>query len=130
MLIVDEEPLIQWCLRERLAQDGLAVLVADSGRSALDLLDEGAVDLVLLDLKLPDVSGLVVLEHITRRWPRTPVIMMTGYWASDEADRARALGVLQIVPKPFDLEVVARAVRRAVRSSPSETKAFRSADLS
>ena len=110
VLVVDDEALIRWSLSEGLSDGGYAARMAGSGaeaRAALeDLVDQPLV--ILLDLRLPDVADLSLLEDIRTKRPDAPVIMMTAHGTPDDAVRAKALGARHFVGKPFDVgEMVA-----------------------
>lgn len=77
---------------------------ADSGRGALERLDTALPDLVLLDLRLPDVSGLDLLRTIRERDPDLPVVLMTAYSSVNDAVEAMQLGASDYLPKPLDLD--------------------------
>ncbi|MGD9906284.1 MAG: response regulator [Vicinamibacterales bacterium] len=114
VIVADDENLIRWALGQRLSRDGHVVSEAVDGAATLDLL---AVvpppTVVVLDVKLPDMSGLAVLEEIRRRRPDAAVLMMTAYWAGDALDEARRLGAQALLAKPLDLDRVASAVDEA-----------------
>jgi DNA-binding NtrC family response regulator len=105
VLVVDDERLIRWSLKERLTRAGYSVLVAADGAAADEALAGAArVDIVLLDLKLPDVDGITLLKRIRAASPSLPVIMMTAHGTAEIGDRAKRLGAAHFVGKPFDLE--------------------------
>lgn len=114
VIVADDETLIRWALGQRLSRDGHVVSEAVDGAAALDLL---AVvpppTVVVLDVKLPDMSGLTVLEEIRKRRPDAVVLMMTAYWAGDALEQARQLGARALLAKPLDLDRVASAVDEA-----------------
>ena len=110
ILVVDDERLIRWSLRERLTSAGYAVLEAESGTDALEVVFRESVSLVLLDLSLPELSGLGVLERVKKERPSCPVILMTAYDSPGSAERAAALGAAHLVPKPFDFDRIVRLV--------------------
>lgn len=114
VIVADDETLIRWALGQRLSRDGHVVSEAVDGAAALDLL---AVvpppTVVVLDVKLPDMSGLAVLEEIRKRRPDAVVLMMTAYWAGDALEQARQLGARALLAKPLDLDRVASAVDEA-----------------
>jgi DNA-binding NtrC family response regulator len=121
VLVVDDEPLICWSLKEVLAADGFEVTVAGSGRAALGALDDGAPlpDVVLLDYRLPDSDDLTLLERITERVRPGRVILMTAYGTPEVVQGARALGAYDVLTKPVDLDHVTALVRRACGAPPA-----------
>jgi DNA-binding NtrC family response regulator len=111
-LVVDDEALIRWSVSETLAGLGLEVEQASDGAGALAAI-AGAMmpfDLVVLDLRLPDVDNLSLLSRVRELLPATPVVLMTAFATPDVISRAHALGVLAILSKPFALEELSRIV--------------------
>ncbi len=117
ILIVDDEKLIRWSLRERLSRDGYTVAEAEDGKTAVGALDRGLPDLVLLDLRLPDADGLSILREVQQRSPELPVIIITAYSSVDTAVEAMKLGAYDYVAKPFNMDELAISVRRALETS-------------
>jgi DNA-binding NtrC family response regulator len=113
VLVVEDEALIRWSIHTRLDRDGFRVDLAENGARALERLVE-PVDLVLLDLRLPDADGLSILAEIRRRCPSCRVIVMTAYGDPGLEERAVALGALCVLKKPFDLEYLTARVAGAV----------------
>ena len=89
ILVVDDEKLIRWSLRERLEREGYQVREAVDGKMALTHIRQDDVDLVLLDVRLPDMDGLEILKQVKRRSPSTVVILMTAYASIQNAVEAR-----------------------------------------
>ena len=114
-MIVEDEPAIADIVREYLESDGLAVEVAGTVASALDALRRGTPDLLLLDITLPDGSGLDVLRAAALPGARVPTIMLTA--RSEEADRivGLELGADDYVTKPFSPREVLARVRSLLR---------------
>jgi len=116
ILVVDDERLIRWTLRERLEKEGHAVLEAETGAAALELLRQEDVELLLLDFKLPDIDGLEVLRAAKERRPAPAVILMTAFASVQNAVEAMRLGAFDYVKKPFNLEELVLGVERALET--------------
>ena len=115
VLVVDDEDLVRWSLRERLARDGHAVSEAATVAAALDKIGSD-IDLVLLDLRLPDGDGLTLLRRIKELSPDTLVILMTAYSTVQNAVEAMRLGAFHYVNKPFNLDEVVLLVEKALET--------------
>jgi two-component system response regulator (stage 0 sporulation protein F) len=111
ILVVDDEIGPRESLRI-LFKDDYDIEVTASGADGLAKIAETPPDLVILDLKMPEMDGIEVLRHIRRSWPAAHVFMLTGYGTPEAARQARDLGVNAYLSKPFDIfelrELVAR----------------------
>lgn len=114
VLCIDDEPAILRLLSVVLAADGHEVLKAASGREALTMLGRGGIDLVLLDLGLPDRDGLELIPTIKAIAP-VPVLVVSARSDTSEKVTALDLGAADYVTKPFDGDEVRARVRAALR---------------
>jgi DNA-binding NtrC family response regulator len=115
ILVVEDEKLIRMTLRDRLQKVGYRVLEAGTGAAALELLDD--TDLVLLDLKLPDASGIDVLRQIRERNLDLAVILMTAYSSIDSAVEAMKLGAFDYLNKPVNHDDLLARIRKALETT-------------
>jgi two-component system response regulator AtoC len=116
ILIVDDEDLIRWSLRQRLQADGYEIREAGTGEAALEQFKEGA-DLVLLDYRLPDTDGLSVLRDLKKLDPDILVVLLTSFVSVETAVEAMQLGAFHFANKPFNLDEVAAIVGRALETT-------------
>jgi DNA-binding NtrC family response regulator len=115
ILVVDDEPLIRLSLSERLTQEGYRVLEAGTASEALDIHREG-VDLVLLDYRLPDATGLDVLKQLKEADPDLPVILLTAYSSVDAAVEVMKHGAYHYARKPFELDDIVLLIKQALET--------------
>ena len=108
LLVVEDEQVIRTFLAERLREAGFQVSEAGDGTAALQLLQDGEYDLILLDVMMPEVSGLDLLQvlRVDHGPADLPVIMVTGLGSSEDMVRALQLGANDYVTKPLDMPVV------------------------
>jgi two-component system response regulator AtoC len=116
VLIVDDEDLIRWSLRERLKGEGYQIREAADGKAALQQFQDG-VDLVLLDYRLPDTDGLSLLRDMKGLDPDILVILLTSFVNVETAVEAMKLGAYHFANKPFNVDEVAAIVGRALETT-------------
>ena len=115
LLCVDDEQNILAALRRLFRQDGYRILTAGSGREALTLLESEPVDLVISDMRMPEMDGAHLLERVSSRWPQTLRILLTGH--ADIASTVAAINKGQIfryIAKPWDDQDMRLIVRHAL----------------
>ena len=113
LLVVDDEYLIRWSLRNRLTTAGYRVREAATAAAARTEFGHGDVQLVLLDIKLPDGNGMDLLREFRQVRPETKVIMISAHGTPETAQRAKDDGAFDFVSKPFDLNEMTTLVDRA-----------------
>ena len=117
VLLVDDESQFVEALAERLQLRGFEALVANDGPAALDLIEKDRLQLVVLDLRMPEMDGLEVLRRIKEKWPKTQVIVATGH--GDEEDRRKCLelGAFAFLSKPVNIKELSGLLREAWSTS-------------
>ena len=116
ILIIDDEKLLCKKLEENLSKDGYYVISFNKGEYGIESIKNEPPDLILLDLRLPDINGLEILEFINSMDSSTSTIMMTGHGSTEDAVNAIKLGAYDFIEKPFSLEKIRVLVRNALDS--------------
>jgi two-component system, NtrC family, nitrogen regulation response regulator NtrX len=114
VLIVDDEPNIRRMLGALLREEGYATTEAGDGKEAVQRMAEVDADVVLLDLMLPGVTGLELLDTIHAAWPLAPIIMMSGRASLSDAVQATKRGAFHFIEKPLAPEAVLLTIRSAL----------------
>lgn len=117
ILVVDDEPELCHVLQKVLKKEGYRVLTATTGQKAIELLKKEKVHLLLLDLKMPDIGGLELLKKIRgegKKKNRVPTVILTAYGSLSSAREAMALGAVDYLTKPFDLDEVKSVVKEVL----------------
>jgi two-component system, NtrC family, response regulator AtoC len=125
VLIVDDEPNLRKILAAQLARDGYEVMTAEDGVQGLAALRENHIDLMVTDLKMPNLDGMALLREALAEDPDLPVVMITAHGTVDTAVEALKLGAFDYLTKPFDKDEVRQIVAKALRTrelGDSETK--------
>ncbi|HSW46221.1 MAG TPA: sigma-54 dependent transcriptional regulator [Phycisphaerae bacterium] len=112
LLVVDDEPLKRITLQIELSQAGYTVLDAADAVAALKILSARPVDVVITDLRMPQMDGMQFLEQIKARWPHTHVVLMTAYGSVDSAVAAIKRGAFDYLTKPFKTETLVEKIER------------------
>jgi two-component system response regulator AtoC len=114
MLIVDDEPNMREILSDVFSDEGVSVDTAADGMTAVSLLDKHSYDVAVVDLKLPDITGIDVIREIRRRNLSTVIIMITAYSTVDTAIEAMKLGAYDYITKPFKVEKLKMLIDNAI----------------
>jgi len=108
ILIVDDEIWVRELLEEFLTLQGYQVTLATNGEEALKMVDQNPPDVVLLDIKMPGISGLEVLSIIKRLDKKIGIIMLSAFGDFDTIQKALEMGADHFIEKPFDLNRIAK----------------------
>ena len=114
ILVVDDEDIVRTSCSRTLSPEGYELRLAKNGVEGLKMASEERFDLVLTDLKMPDMDGIEVLRIIKEKWPETAVIIVTGYQTVDTAVKAIKLGAYDYIEKPFTPDSLISAVAEAM----------------
>jgi two-component system response regulator AtoC len=121
ILVVDDERLVRWSLQQKLEQWGYHVSLAEDGATALGRVQLDNPDLITLDVKLPDMTGIEVLSELRNRNVHVPVIVITAFGVVDDAVRSLRLGAYDFIEKPINFEKLENSIHNAL-----ETRRLRS----
>lgn len=117
VLIIEDESLIRWSLRQKFVDRGYEVMEAESGKAGLETFNENVVDLIMLDYRLPDMTGLDVLRQVRANDQDVVVIMITAYSNIEDAVEAIKLGAYDYVAKPFQMDELLMTVDKALETT-------------
>jgi len=125
VLVIDDEQAIRLYLEAILEDEGYNVVCFGNGTDSLEWLERSVPDLVLLDLMLPDMSGIQVLESLKKVYFHVPVVMITAYSQTDTAVQAMKLDAFDYVSKPIELDKLLRVVAKGLDESSDARERFR-----
>lgn len=114
ILIVDDEEVVRLSHLRSLASVNLSAELAEGGNAALQVMEEHPFDVILLDLRMPDLDGMDVLKTIKQRWPDSEVVVITGYPTIESAKEAVRLGAHNYLAKPVGPDEVVKAAHSAM----------------
>ena len=118
VLVIDDEQIVLDSVSQILTDENYEVDVSLSGREGLDWAIERPYDIVLTDIRMPDIGGMKVLRDVKRVKPSLPVVIITGYATTKSAVQAMKLGAEEYIEKPFEPEELIDAVARALGMPP------------
>jgi DNA-binding NtrC family response regulator len=116
ILVVDDELLIRDLLYDFFQGQGWQIAVAENATKALEILDSRQVDVLLTDIKMPDMDGLALTARVREDHPGLPVVLMTGYPSVDTAVMALRQRVADYIIKPFNINQLYKVVESQVGS--------------
>ncbi len=117
VLIVEDESLIRWSLRQKFEERGYRVTEAETGRAAVEAFDTGIYDVIMLDYRLPDMTGLDLLRRLRGMDTDAVVIMMTAYSTIESAVEAIKLGAFDYIAKPFQMDQLMLVIDKALATT-------------
>src|SRR5205823_14502343 len=120
ILVVDDEENIRHTLRGVLADEGFEVLEAPDGRRALELLQHAAPRLAIVDVWMPEMDGIELVERMRNQAPGVPIIVISGHGTIETAVRVIRLGAFDFLEKPFPLDALLGVVGRALGTNAAE----------
>lgn len=130
LLVVEDDQDLQEYLRDLLTENGYTATTASNGVEALESISKSEPDLVLLDLKLPDISGEGVCVEIRKKHPNLPIIMLTAKDTVSDKVKGLGAGADDYITKPFNTEEFLARVKARIRStSPTDGARMKIADL-
>src|SRR5262249_54195048 len=112
ILVADDDSSIRSLLRQLLSEEGYSVVEAATGVEVVDKVKDSGPDLVIMDVRMPELDGIEALSRVKASSPRTAVLIMTAFGSSNAAIRAMELGAYDYVTKPFELDQITHAVQR------------------
>ncbi len=114
--IVEDDPLNMELLDNFLKAEGFRVIKAATGREAIELAEQSKPDLVLLDVGLPDVTGIEVMKEIKKRNPRVPVFALTAFAMKGDRERMLEAGFDAYFPKPLNFRLLLETIKRILHN--------------
>lgn len=114
ILVLDDEEIVRVSCKKCLIPEGYDVDVAANGVEGLSMTENNRYDVILTDLKMPDMDGMEFLVKVKERHPDTKVIMITGYSTVEHAVKAMRMGAYNYIEKPFTPDALIEAVKEAM----------------
>ena len=127
ILVIDDQRSIRKTLKEILEYEGNEVVLAENGPEGLQFIDDDKFDIILCDIKMPEMDGIEVLQKIVEKGQDIPVIMISGHGNIDTAVDAIKKGAYDFIEKPLDLNRLLVTIRNAIEKKDlvTETKVLR-----
>lgn len=116
VLLLDDEPIVGKRLKPALAKIGCNVELFEEPKAALQRIDQKEFDVVVTDIRMDEIDGIQVLEHVRKKSPRTKVIMITGYAMMALAREAMEKGAFDFISKPFQPDDLRKVIAKAANA--------------
>ena len=116
VLLLDDEPIVGKRLKPALAKIGCNVELFEEPKAALQRIDQKEFDVVVTDIRMNEIDGIQVLEHVTEKYPRTKVIVITGYAMMALAREAMEKGAFDFISKPFQPNDLRKVIAKAAKA--------------
>ena len=116
VLLLDDEPIVGKRLKPALTKIGCEVEVFEDSCKALERIDQMDFDIVITDIRMDEVDGIEILEHVHEKSPRTRVIIITGYAMMSLAKKAMEKGAFDFIAKPFNLREMRQGIDKAIEA--------------
>lgn len=113
VLIVDDEEDLTWSISRRLgkAWDHIHIMCANSGKEALELMNKQTVDLLITDIRMPEMDGYQLVQHVKENFPQTRIVFMSAY-GSTHREEFETLKVESFLEKPFEMDTLKRLITK------------------
>lgn len=121
ILVVDDELLIRDLLYDFFTDQGWDIAVAENSHKAIAILEDNQVDLVLTDIKMPEMDGMELTQYIKERHPELPVVIMTGYPSVDTAVSALRIKVADYIIKPFNINQLYKIIEKEIKQQKKDS---------
>jgi len=127
ILVADDDASIRSLLKELLSDEGYSVVEATTGNEVVEKVKDTNPDLVIMDVRMPELDGIEALSKLKVSSPKTSVLIMTAFGSSNNAIRAMELGAFDYITKPFELDKISHTVKRVIeyRDLTSEVQVLR-----
>lgn len=114
ILVVDDENIVLESCRLVLETEGYEVILVSSSEAALESIGRINPSLLLMDVKMPGRDGIYLMGEVKRRWPKIPMIVMSGYATRETIEEVSSQGAAKFIPKPFTPDELLQAIRQVL----------------
>jgi DNA-binding NtrC family response regulator len=114
ILVVDDEEIVLESCQAVLEEAGFEAVLVSSADKALKAIIHEDFSLLLIDVKMPEHDGMYLMQEMKKRWPGTPVIVMSGYYTADTINEAIRMGAATFIAKPFEPEELINTIHQVI----------------